>query len=76
MQHLVDNQDDEDLNHFDTGNSREKDFTTEDLCLLKTMFLEIEKIIDSIELRKKDEGETFPGAYVLELLSKAGVRNA
>lgn len=61
----------------DLGNSsKERDFISEDLCLLKAMFLEIEKIIDTIEIRKKDEGETFPGAYVLELLSKAGVSNA
>ncbi|XP_015515534.2 regulator of telomere elongation helicase 1 homolog isoform X1 [Neodiprion lecontei] len=56
---------------FDTASGSQKDFTPEDLCILKAMFLEFEKAIDSIEIKKKDEGETFPGGYIFELLEKA-----
>ena len=49
-----------------------KDFSADDLCILKAMFLELEKGIDQIEL-KKVEGETFPGSFIFELLEKADV---
>ncbi|XP_014606686.1 PREDICTED: regulator of telomere elongation helicase 1 homolog [Polistes canadensis] len=49
----------------------QKDFTPEDLCILKTMFLELEKAIDDIKITKQDEGDTLPGGYIFELLSKA-----
>ena len=51
-----------------------KDFSAEDLCILKAMFLELEKAIDDIKLDKVDEGKTFPGGYIFELLEKADVR--
>lgn len=50
-----------------------KDFTKDDLCLLKPMFLEFEKAIDNIELTKREEGRTFPGGFIFELLAKAEV---
>ncbi|XP_047352606.1 regulator of telomere elongation helicase 1 homolog [Vespa velutina] len=49
----------------------QKDFTPEDLCILKTMFLTLEKAIDDIKITKQDEGETFPGGYIFELFGKA-----
>lgn len=51
----------------------QKDFTGEDLCLLKTMFLEIEKTIDKIEIKNMTDGETLPGGYIFDLLQSADV---
>nr|CAD7426803.1 unnamed protein product [Timema monikensis] len=48
-----------------------KDFTPNDLCLLKIMFLELEKAIDSIFVGP--EGSTYPGSYIFEILEKAEV---
>ena len=50
--------------------SSPKDFTLDDLCILKAMFLELEKAIDAIKI-SKPEGDTLPGEFMLELLSKA-----
>lgn len=58
---------------FENSNPAQKDFSAEDLCILKTMFLELEKAIDSIVLTKRDEGETYPGGYIFDLLEKADV---
>lgn len=55
----------------DSPNVVAKDFTAEDLFILKAMFLELEKAIDEIQLDKVDEGKTFPGCYIFELLEKA-----
>lgn len=57
----------------DSPNVVAKDFTAEDLFILKAMFLELEKAIDEIQLDKVDEGKTFPGCYIFELLEKAQV---
>ncbi|XP_033216064.1 regulator of telomere elongation helicase 1 homolog [Belonocnema kinseyi] len=48
-----------------------KDFSAEDLCILKAMFLELEKAIDDIKLDKGNDGKTFPGGYIFDLLEKA-----
>ncbi|XP_019699354.1 regulator of telomere elongation helicase 1 homolog isoform X2 [Harpegnathos saltator] len=58
-------------NDFLTENNVQKDFTAEDLCILKAMFLELEKAIDSIELKNRNEGDTLPGGFIFELLEKA-----
>lgn len=50
--------------------STPKDFTLDDLCILKAMFLELEKAIDAIPI-SKPEGDTLPGEFMLELLAKA-----
>lgn len=62
-------------NDFLTENNVQKDFTAEDLCILKAMFLELEKAIDSIELKNRNEGDTLPGGFIFELLEKAEVSN-
>ncbi|XP_011338584.1 regulator of telomere elongation helicase 1 homolog isoform X2 [Ooceraea biroi] len=62
---------DDDLQNDFSSDTVQKDFTAEDLCILKTMFLELEKAIDSIELKNRAEGDTFPGGYIFELLEKA-----
>ncbi|CAK1552678.1 unnamed protein product [Leptosia nina] len=50
-----------------------KDFTCDDLCILKEMMLTLEKAIDEIEVQ--NEGSTYPGAYIFELLAKAEIRD-
>lgn len=50
-----------------------KDFSENDLCVLKAMFLELEKAIDAIEIVNQEEGDTYPGSYFCELLAKADV---
>lgn len=50
--------------------STPKDFSLDDLCILKAMFLELEKAIDAIPI-SKPEGDTLPGEFMMELLSKA-----
>jgi len=62
-----------DLQNDFSENNVQKDFTAEDLCILKAMFLELEKAIDSIELKNRTEGDTFPGGYIFELLEKIEV---
>ncbi|XP_066585710.1 regulator of telomere elongation helicase 1 homolog [Prorops nasuta] len=70
MKGMVNNS--EEQNDFLSENQNlQKDFTSEDLCILKVMFLELEKTIDAIVIKNSDQGETFPGAYIFELLEKA-----
>ncbi|KAG6462174.1 hypothetical protein O3G_MSEX013091 [Manduca sexta] len=54
-------------------NSQPKDFTCDDLCVLKEMMLALEKAIDEITIGK--EGSTYPGGFIFELLSKAEIRD-
>uniref|UniRef100_A0A1B6HRV6 Regulator of telomere elongation helicase 1 homolog n=1 Tax=Homalodisca liturata TaxID=320908 RepID=A0A1B6HRV6_9HEMI len=70
------------LNQESDGDT-ELDFKLEDLCLLKTMFLALEKAVDEIELdtvkeegpnKGKKAGRTFPGSYIFELLGKAEIQ--
>lgn len=55
---------------IDFSSSTPKDFTLDDLCILKAMFLELEKALDAIPINKP-EGETLPGEFMLDLLAKA-----
>jgi len=48
---------------LDFTSSTPKDFNVDDLCILKAMFLELEKAIDNIPL-KNPEGETLPGELI------------
>lgn len=72
MQDMAKNSDQQSFD-FLSENNVQKDFTAEDLCLLKAMFLELEKAIDSIELKNSSEGNTFPGGFIFELLEKVEV---
>ncbi|XP_029051589.2 regulator of telomere elongation helicase 1 homolog isoform X1 [Osmia bicornis bicornis] len=56
---------------METSGNVQIDFTAEDLYILKTMFLDLEKAIDSIQIVKREEGDTHPGGYIFELLEKA-----
>lgn len=54
-------------------NSTPKDFTADDLCILKEIMLAFEKAIDEINVGS--EGSTFPGGYIFELLAKAEIKD-
>ncbi|XP_076624502.1 regulator of telomere elongation helicase 1 isoform X2 [Colletes latitarsis] len=70
MEDMANNVEQNDLFMENSGNVQ-KDFTADDLCILKAMFLELEKTIDSIKINKRDVGDTLPGGYIFELLEKA-----
>lgn len=55
------------------SDAAEKDFSAEELCWLKEKLLTFEKAIDSIQLSTQQEGTTFDGDYIFELLEKADV---
>lgn len=55
------------------GGDEAKDFTLDDLTLLKEMLLELEKAIDGVVVENKAEGATYPAPYIYELLGKANV---
>lgn len=60
---------------FNDDSDKKRDFTENELMLLKEMLLKLEKVIDEIPLmKKKDSSEAaFPGEYIFEILSKASV---
>lgn len=68
MKKFRDNTEDNTLDF--SNSSTPKDFSVDDLCILKAMFLELEKAIDAIPITKQD-GETLPGEFMLELMGKA-----
>lgn len=54
-------------------NNQPKDFTCDDLCILKEMMLAFEKAIDEISVGS--EGSTYPGGFIFELLDKAEIKD-
>ncbi|KAK4886994.1 hypothetical protein RN001_003265 [Aquatica leii] len=58
---------------FNSGSP--KDFTAEELCILKQFLLDFEKAVDQVELKNNNDygGTTFEGGYIFELLKKAGI---
>lgn len=52
------------------------DFSAEELCVLKEIFLKFERVIDAIEVNKSSELTSFNGEYIFELLADAGVSRA
>lgn len=59
---------DETLNFDDTP----KDFSADDLCILKQMLLDLEKAVDDTKIFPA--GTTFEGTYIFEIFQKAQVR--
>lgn len=57
---------------IDSGDEA-KDFTLDDLGLLKEMLLELEQAIDDILVDNKQEGATYPASYIFDLLGRANV---
>lgn len=51
-----------------------RDFSAEELCILKEMLLKFEKAVDEVEMKQSGELTTFEGRYIFELLSKCDVR--
>lgn len=60
--------DDLDLTAMDSGSNL--DFTLSDLCILKTLFCELEEQLDNIPLQNETNSATFPGSYIFEFLAK------
>ncbi|XP_044256116.1 regulator of telomere elongation helicase 1 homolog [Tribolium madens] len=53
-----------------------KDFTAEELCILKEIFLNFEKVLDEIEVKSvSPEGTYFEGNYIFEMFNKAGIND-
>lgn len=52
---------------------RPKEFSDDDICVLKALFLEIEKVIDGIELNSSTNDKKMEGSYVFKLLQCADV---
>lgn len=50
-----------------------KDFTCDDLCVLKEIMLALEKAID--EIKVGNEGSTYPGGFIFELLASAEIKD-
>ncbi|XP_037938569.1 regulator of telomere elongation helicase 1 homolog [Teleopsis dalmanni] len=48
-----------------------KDFTIEDLALLKEMLLGLEQAVDDITVDNRVDGQTYPASYIFEVLAKA-----
>lgn len=57
------------------SDDEEKDFTAEDLAILKETLLKLEKAVDEIQLKSSlpGNGDTFEGGYIFGLLEKANV---
>ena len=70
MKKFRENADDSTSDVLSSSSSVPKDFTVDDLCILKAMFLELEKAVDAIPI-SKTEGDTLPGEFMLELMGKA-----
>ncbi|KAJ7333752.1 Regulator of telomere elongation helicase 1 [Desmophyllum pertusum] len=61
-------------NELDTNEAAaDVDVDKEDLARLKSLFIELEKLIDVQELPKNGDGLTKPGSFMFELLSKLNI---
>ncbi|KAL3265782.1 hypothetical protein HHI36_009980 [Cryptolaemus montrouzieri] len=52
-----------------------KDFSAEDLIVLKQMLLDLEKEFDVVPINTGPEGTSFGGLFIFELLEKAGIKD-
>lgn len=52
---------------------RPREFSDDDICVLKALFLEIEKVIDGIELTNSTNDKKVEGSYIFKLLQSADV---
>jgi len=50
-----------------------REFSDDDICVLKALFLEIEKVIDGIELTNSTNDKKMEGSYIFKLLQSADV---
>jgi hypothetical protein len=63
---------DEDMAFGGLDDTSSKDFTKEDLMMLKGLLLEMEKTFDE-HLKLSEEGKSYDGAYIFAILGHAGV---
>lgn len=59
-------------NNLDMGETS-KDFTIDDLVLLKEKLLSLEETIDALPVNNAEAGETYAGSFIFELLEKSKV---
>jgi len=52
---------------------RPKEFSDDDICVLKALFLEIEKVIDDIKFTNSTNDKKMKGSYIFSLLQGADV---
>jgi len=52
---------------------RPKEFSDDDICVLKALFLEIEKVIDDIKFTNSTNDKKMEGSYIFRLLQGADV---
>lgn len=52
-----------------------RDFSPNDLCLLKEVLLKFETVFDAIEIKNSEKGVTFPGDYIFEIMDKSNINN-
>lgn len=52
---------------------RPREFSDDDICVLKALFLEVEKVIDNIELTNSTNDKKMEGSYIFKLLQGADV---
>lgn len=50
-----------------------KDFTAEDLCILKQALLDFESALDNVELQNEKDGTTFDGDFIYKLFANAQI---
>lgn len=60
---------------YEIDTDDKQDFTIDDLAILKEDLLNLEKSIDAIKVTNAQEGVTFPGSYMFDLLDSANVRH-
>lgn len=62
----------------DSEQGEDRDFTVDDLALLKEILLSLEKAVDEIVVKNPlpGSGETFEGGYIFGLLEKANVSSS
>ncbi|XP_011502066.1 PREDICTED: regulator of telomere elongation helicase 1 homolog [Ceratosolen solmsi marchali] len=76
MKEMANEKKDSDYSSIESEHDSQKDFSAEDLCILKAMFLELEKSIDNIEIKNQEEGEIFPGDYIFNLLGTVDITHS
>lgn len=58
---------------FEIDSDVSKDFTLDDLVILKGLMLEFEKVVNDVPIRNFNGGDTYDGHYLQKLLERAGV---
>lgn len=62
------------MKSYAEGHETDTDISTSKLAVLKEDILNLEKSINAIKIINGQEGITFPGSYIFELMNTANVR--